>query len=99
MAEIEFHPRAIEEARHARRRYALVSQRLTARFMNELDAGVAAIGASPTQFSPHQHGTRYYRLPNFPYLLVYFESAPNTVLLLAVMHTNRRPGYWRRRLP
>ena len=31
--------------------------------------------------------------------LVYLEVDPDTVLLLAVMHTSRRPGYWRRRLP
>jgi plasmid stabilization system protein ParE len=99
MATVELHPRAVEEARQARRRYARVSQQLATRFVAELDAGIAAIGATPQTFSPHTHGTRFYRLPSFPYLLVYLEVDLNTVLLLAVMHTSRRPGYWRRRLP
>src|SRR5258708_5244911 len=99
MATVELHPRAIEEARHARRRYARVSQALAARFMAELDAGIAAIGAAPASFAPHLHGTRFRRMPSFPYLLIYLEVDPNTVLLLAVMHAGRRPGYWRRRLP
>ncbi|MBN9121342.1 MAG: type II toxin-antitoxin system RelE/ParE family toxin [Planctomycetes bacterium] len=99
MADVELHPRAVEEARHVRRRYARVSPRLASRFVAELDVGIAAIGASPQAHSPHQHGARVYRLPGFPYLLVYLEVDPNTVLLLAVMHTSRRPGYWRRRLP
>jgi plasmid stabilization system protein ParE len=99
MAEVEIHPRAVEEARHARRYYARVSQRLAARFVAELDAGIVAIGATPPAFSPHSHGTRFYRFPSFPYLLIYFEVDPNTVLLVAVMHGKRRPGYWRRRLP
>lgn len=67
--------------------------------MNALDAGIAAIGAIPASFSPHLDGTRFYRLPGFPYLLIHLELDPDTVLLLAVMHTSRRPGYWRRRLP
>lgn len=99
MAEVELHPRGVDEARHARRRYARVSQRLAARFMAELDTGIAAIGATPQAFVPHHHGTRVYRLPSFSYQLVYLEVDPDTVLLLAVMHTSRRPGYWRRRLP
>jgi toxin ParE1/3/4 len=67
--------------------------------MDELDAGIAALGATPATFAPHLHGTRYSRLPSFPYLRVYLELDPDNVLLLAVMHTSRRPGYWRRRLP
>lgn len=99
MADVEFHERAVQEARHARRWYARVSQALAARLVAELDAGVAAIGATPHAFSPHLHGTRVYRLPGFPYLLVYIETDPNTMLVLAIQHTSRRPGYWRRRLP
>jgi toxin ParE1/3/4 len=43
MAEVEFHPRGIEEARAARRRYARVSQNLAAQFVAELDAAVVRI--------------------------------------------------------
>ncbi|MBP3956072.1 type II toxin-antitoxin system RelE/ParE family toxin [Gemmata sp. G18] len=72
---------------------------MAARFVTKLDTGIAAIGAEPARFPSHQHGTRFYRLPRFPYLLIYFERDSDTVLLLAVMHTRRRPAYWHRRLP
>ena len=99
MAEVEFHPLAIEEARDARQRYARVSQTLADQFMAELDSAVAAIGTNPPGYPPHLHGTRVCRLHRFPYHLVYFEVAPDRVLVLAVAHNRRRPGYWRRRLP
>src|SRR5262249_11322945 len=99
MAEVEFHPRAVEEARAAHRRYARVSQNLATRFVAELDMAVAAIGTNPPGYPPHLHGTRFHRLGRFPYLLVYFEVTADRVLVIAVAHTRRRPGYWRGRLP
>src|SRR6187402_220569 len=58
MADVELHPLAVTEARQARRWYARVSQRVTARFVAELDAGIAALGAGPQTYSPHLYGTR-----------------------------------------
>lgn len=89
MANVEFHPLAIDEVRAARRWYARVSQNLA----------VAHIGANPAGYPPHLHGTRIYRLNRFPYLVVYLELTPDRVLVVAVAHAKRRPGYWRRRLP
>lgn len=40
--------------------------------------------------------TRRLLLPRFPYQIVY-RSAPAEIIVVAVAHTNRRPGYWRRR--
>lgn len=99
MAEVDLHPLAIAEARAARRRYARVSQSLAARFMAELDAAVARVGTNPARHSSYLHGTRVTRLGRFPYLFVYFELPPARVLVVAVAHGRRRPGYWRRRLP
>ena len=99
MAEIEFHPLAIVEARAARRRYAKVSETLATRFLTSLDFAVAAIESNPIGYSPYLHGTRFIRLKKFPYLLVYLELSTNRLLGVAVAHAHRRPGYWRRRLP
>ncbi|VTT97015.1 Plasmid stabilization system protein OS=Synechococcus sp. RS9917 GN=RS9917_11136 PE=4 SV=1: Plasmid_stabil [Gemmataceae bacterium] len=99
MAVVEFHPRSIEEARVARRHYARVSPNLAARFVVELDAAVLAIGMNPAAGPPHSHGTRVRRLGRFRHLLVYLELTPARVLVVAVAHGHRRPGYWRRRLP
>src|SRR5690348_10912986 len=99
MAEVEFHPIAIEEARAARRWYARVNRGLAARLMTELDTAVARIETNPSAYPPYLHGTRVSRLHRFPYLLVYLELTSDRVMVIAVAHKRRRPGYWRRRLP
>jgi len=99
MATVELHPLAIREARSARRWYARVSQALALQFMAELDLAIARIGFSPDTYPQHLRGTRLYRFNRFPYLLIYLELTPDRVLVLAVAHQRRLPGYWRRRLP
>jgi plasmid stabilization system protein ParE len=95
---LEFHPRAIEEARAARRWYARRSPALADRFLAQLDLAVRQISAAPGQWPTYLHGTRVYRLRRFPYLIVYRELA-DSVQVVAVAHGKRRPDYWRRRLP
>lgn len=94
----EFHPRAVVEARAARRWYAQRSVAAANQFVAELDDAVVQITNAPQQCPPYLHGTRAYRLLRFPYLVVYQES-PSAVQVVAVAHGRRRPGYWRRRLP
>lgn len=98
MPPVDFDPRAVREARAARRRYAHVSAALATAFLAALDDATARVGATPQAWSPHVHGTRVYRLRRFPYHLVYVEQ-PTEILVIAVAHNRRRPGYWRRRLP
>jgi hypothetical protein len=99
MAAVDFHPLAVAEARAARRRYARVSLALAARFMAAIDDAVAAVEANPAGHPPYEHGTRACRLKRFPHRLVFLELTANRVLVVAVAHPSRRPGYWRRRLP
>jgi plasmid stabilization system protein ParE len=95
---LEIHPRAIAEARAARRWYAQRSSSVAAQFVVELDHAIAQITTAPPQWPPYLHGTRVYRLRRFPYLIVYSELV-SAVQVIAVAHTKRRPGYWRRRVP
>jgi len=44
----------------------------------------------------HSAGTRRYVLPDFPYSVIYFVEA--AIIIVAVAHDRRRPGYWRERL-
>jgi plasmid stabilization system protein ParE len=98
MARVDLHPRAIHDAREARRFYGRASVALAIQFMDELDAAIARIAAAPQMWSPHLHGTRMCRLRRFPYHVVYAEGVA-AVLVVAVAHNRRRPGYWRHRLP
>ena len=98
MTRVDLHPRAIHDARQARRFYARASSLLSAEFMGELDAAVARVAATPKAWPVHLHGTRLCPLHRFPYHLVYIEDA-SAVLIVAVAHHRRRPRYWSRRLP
>jgi plasmid stabilization system protein ParE len=94
---IEFDPRAIAEARAARRWYARRSAAAAGRFLAELDRAVEQISAAPHRWAAYLHGTRSVRLRRFPYLVVYRQTA-DAIQVVAVAHAKRRPGYWRRRM-
>ena len=94
----EFDPRAIAEARAARRWYARRSAAVADRFLAELDRAVERITRVPRQWPSYLHGTRVYRLRRFPYLIVYRETEA-AIQVIAVAHGHRKPGYWKRRVP
>jgi hypothetical protein len=41
---------------------------------------------------------RWVRVRRFPYLLIFRRKSPEVIVIVAVAHTSRRPGYWRRRM-
>jgi toxin ParE1/3/4 len=55
------------------------------------------VQANPELGMPEQHGTRKWNLAIFPYKIVYYEQ-PEAVVIVAVAHHSRRPGYWLWRL-
>ena len=95
---VDIHRLAIREAQRAERYYAKVGARVLARFTAAFSDAIARIAANPGLGSPHLRGTRIRRLRRFPFQLVYV-TEPTGVLVIAVAHGRRRPGYWRRRLP
>jgi plasmid stabilization system protein ParE len=95
---VEFDPRAVEEFRAARRWYGRRSPAVAERFLAEPDRAVERVREAPGLWPVHLRGTRAVRLGRFPYLLV-FREAEEVTRVLAVAHTRRRPGYWRRREP
>jgi plasmid stabilization system protein ParE len=95
---VDFHPLADAEALKVRRYYARKGRAGAAvQFLVALDDAEARISANPSAWSPDTYGTRSCRLKKFPYRLIYVEE-PNRVLVVALAHDHRRPGYWHRRL-
>ena len=94
---IELHPEALAEAAGARDWYTQRSPRAAVRFLDALDRAVEAIGEAPQRWAKFLYGTRRHRLSRFPYLLVYMEG-DDSILVIAVAHAKRRPGYWRGRV-
>ncbi len=59
---------------------------------------LADIGASPERFPVWRLPWRRARLDRFPYV-AFFEVQGDRVVVWAVAHTRRRPGYWVARRP
>lgn len=69
---------------------------LDARFLAEVKRVGRLIGERPHAWAEVEPGVRRVVLRTFPFSLV-FAVRPNEVLILAVAHHSRRPGYWRDR--
>jgi plasmid stabilization system protein ParE len=94
---LEFLDEALEEAEEAVRGYAKRSPGAAAAFVEELDRAVAEIQRAPGTWPPYDHDTRRFLLGRFPYSVVY-RSEAHRLVVIAVAHAHRRPGYWRERL-
>lgn len=101
MASYGFHSEAAEEYLAATQYYLDHSSPLVAAaFVAEVETSIQALLASPTSWAViEEPQIRRYLLTRFPYSIYYrWESEKNRVSIYAVMHSSRRPGYWRERL-
>ena len=96
--ELEYLDEAVLDAEGAARWYAERSPTAARRFSIELDEAEVAILERPEAWPAAGEGNRHYLLRRFPFSVVYrVEEA--RVLIVAVAHARRRPGYWRNRKP
>jgi plasmid stabilization system protein ParE len=95
---LKFHPEARAELREAKRFYRARSPLAAAAFAREVAAAVDSISAAPQRFIAGEYGTRQHVLPwRFPYTIVYM-LLNNDVIVVAIAHQSRQPGYWRTRI-
>jgi plasmid stabilization system protein ParE len=66
-------------------------------FTNEVEATIRRITDQPEAWSPYHHGTRRCLTRRFPYGVVY-QIRSDFILIVAVAHLRREPGYWAARL-
>lgn len=92
-----FHPGADEEYVVAAEYYARIDPALGRRFYDEIERLILDIRRQPQRFRLFDPPIRRHFSDVFPYALLYFDE-PSRVLIIAVMHMKRRPGYWRDRL-
>ncbi len=95
--EVIFHRLAAREYRSARDWYAERSPDVAEQFRTAVDRAVERIAADPNALPPLGAKYRRVRVIRFPYALVFRQLAPQTIKVVAIAHTSRRPGYWRRR--
>lgn len=70
---------------------------LGADFLDEVEAASDIVGDDPLRFGYYDRPIRSIKLERFPYRLLFAVDA-ECVMIVAVMHLHRRPGYWKRRL-
>ncbi|HEU5080935.1 MAG TPA: type II toxin-antitoxin system RelE/ParE family toxin [Opitutaceae bacterium] len=66
-------------------------------FVDEVEAGVASILASPRACRVVEDDVRRYLVKRFPYG-IYYSIEPNEIVVIwAVKHLRRNPDYWQER--
>ena len=102
MTESRFFPEALAEYEDAVVYYETCESGLGARLIREIDAATALAMEFPEarpllKGVPHEHGLRSMLLRSFPIKLVY-AVRKDALVIVAVFHAHRRPGYWIDRL-
>lgn len=92
-----FHPEAQAEFERAVDYYEASESGLGWDFSLEVHAAIQNILDFPEAWPGLEGNIRRCQTSRFPFGVVY-AAEPTHVLVLAVMHLHRRPGYWKERL-
>lgn len=95
---LEFLPEAAAELYEAAEYYEARQEGLGIRFRGEVLEVCRLIVEQPLLWRERPGGYRRVNCPVFPYYLAYFIRG-DSILVAAVAHGHRRPGYWKDRLP
>ena len=93
----EFHPEALDEYNEAAHHYAGQQPGLDLRFLVCAEQAIEAILADPYRWRPFDEDVRRCLTRVFPYGILY-TLEPDYVLIVAVAHCSREPGYWKHRI-
>jgi plasmid stabilization system protein ParE len=96
-ASVIFHRLALREYRTAILHYRTRSWQAASRFVKAVDAAIQRIASAPDRWPVIHVNYRWVRTRRFPYIVYYRILDPDHVLIVAVAHGRRRPGYWLRR--
>jgi plasmid stabilization system protein ParE len=91
-----FHPEAKTEYLEAVQYYNQRRAGLGAEFSIEVEATIAQILNAPKRWPILEQDIRRCLTHRFPYGIIY-SIENDSVLILAVMHLSRKPGYWKNR--
>jgi plasmid stabilization system protein ParE len=95
---LRVHTDASEELAEAVQWYEARRRGLGRELFDAVVASVESLQETPEMGAPlsADRRTRRFLLPRFPYHIVY-RLTSSEIIVVAVSHTKRRPGYWRRR--
>jgi plasmid stabilization system protein ParE len=90
---VRLHPEARSELRDARNWYFERSPISAIALAHTIDNAISRITEAPHTFSLADHGTRKFILQRFPFN-IFYRTAETEIVIVAVAHQKRRPGYW-----
>ena len=94
---LEVHPKALSELERATAWYDRQRSSLGESFFQEITAAISRIREAPDTWPEYRRGTRRFLVHRFPFARIYTQHSTG-LLVIAVMHLKRRPGYWTSRL-
>ncbi len=94
---VAFHRLAAREYRSARDWYADRAAEAAEDFRMAVDRAMSRISTQIESLPKLGPVYRWVRVPRFPYVLIVRQRSRESVMVMAVAHTSRRPGYWRGR--
>jgi plasmid stabilization system protein ParE len=74
--------------------YAERSRPAAEGFEAEFAQALEAIAAAPDRYPACDDRHRHYLLRRYPFHIIYRKASDNRLLIVAVAHTSRHPGYW-----
>lgn len=96
MKPVAFHPDAATEFDAAIRFYEKQLPGLGVDFRKDIEIAVQRIQTTPSRWSLYGKRTRRFLIRRFPYLVI-FRELSEEIIIIAVAHGSRRPGYWHER--
>lgn len=97
MKPVRVYAEAEDELRCAAVYYEGQQAGLGKRFLDAVFAAVHRMRLFPAASPPSAEGCRQVRVERFPFGIV-FSERPDEIVVVAVVHFKRRPGYWRERM-
>ena len=93
----KFHPDALEEYREAAIWYANREPAVAQQFVASIEDAIYRVVDSPTRWRVIDEDVHRCITHLFPYAILYTIEY-DFILIVAVMHFSREPGYWRKRI-
>jgi len=90
----------LRELRAARKWYNRRAPGVGERLVDLVDEKIGDIARAPESFPRDQRDpiARRARVPKYPYTLIFMIHDDSVVVILALAHGKRQPGYWKKRL-
>jgi toxin ParE1/3/4 len=92
-----FHPEALEEYREATLWYSGRESTIARQFVASVENAIEQIVAAPHRCRIIDDDVHRCLTRIFPYAILY-TIEPDFLLIVAVMHCSREPGYWKSRI-